>query len=89
MPAGPSAAEIEAQRRAEQQKRDEEDRLRREEAARRAGLRGVSALMREGGSLEVAREQMGRPSGSLAGGQSSLSGGSGALGDIMRRLGGM
>jgi hypothetical protein len=49
--AGPSEAERQAEERAAREKSLEEDRLRREEDARRRGLRGSQALVGPGGMM--------------------------------------
>ena len=47
-PKGPSQAELDAQRRAEEQQRREKERLERRESARRRGRSGLDALLNTG-----------------------------------------
>ena len=79
MPAAPakSEAEIAAEEQATREKALEEDRLRREELARRSGLRGTQALMGGGGMVGFERGSLGAaaPSG---GDRGPISGSSGA-----------
>lgn len=84
MPAPPakSEAEIAAEEQATREKALEEDRLRREELARRSGLRGTQALMGGGGMVGFERGSLGAaaPSGGdrgpISGGSASTAAGS-------------